>query len=131
MIIIDANSSETLNKIKKSIKNGIDFTEKCAVTPWNIIGDLVESSQIEMEGHLKNEFGINTQHWYFSRENVALIEKIIILINLSTTEVKHLSTYKSLKYLICYTILQKTNRTHNSDVIFSSLKVQKILGEFF
>lgn len=133
MIIIDENSSETLNKIKKSIKNGINFTEKCAITPWNIIGDSVESSQIELEGLLKNEFGINTKHWYFSRENVALIEKIIILINLTTTEVKHLSSYKSLKYLICYTILQKINRTHNSDIIFrnKSLKLENLLGKFF
>ena len=102
------------------MKAGIDLTHKVAMTPLEYFGNMVDSSQIELETKLKTEFGSNFNHWYFSRENIGTIENVLQIINFATLEVNHLSPFKSMKHLIVYTILQKINRVNKPELLFGS-----------
>lgn len=119
MIEVDEEKGKTpANQIKKTFKAGINLTQQIAVAPLNYVGNMVDSSQSELENRLKKEFGVNFNHWYFSRENIGTIENVLQMINFTTMDVNHLSPFSAMKYLICYMILQKINRNHRKELIF-------------
>jgi len=126
LIHVDEEESNlALNSFKKTVKVGIDITHKIAISPLEYFGNMVDNSQSELEAKLKNEFGSNFNHWYFSRENIGTIENVLQIINFTTFDVNHLGPFKSMKFLIIYTILQKVVRINKMELIFGD-KVENL-----
>jgi len=121
----EENSNLALNSLKKTVKVGIDITHQAAISPLEYFGNIADNSQSELEDKLKNEFGSNFNNWYFSRKNIGTIENVLQIINFSTFEVNHLGPYKSMKFLIIYTILQKIIRINNPGLLFGD-KVENL-----
>ena len=96
-----------------------------AISPLDYFGNIVDNSQIELETKLKNDFGADFNHWYFSRENIGTIGNVLQIISFTAMEVNHLSPYKLMKHLIVYTILQKLNRLNKNELLFGS-KVENL-----
>ena len=74
------------------------------------LGDKLKISEHETAKRLKEEYGIDTNQWIFSRENLEMLEKINKLADLTFSEVNHVSTYTSMRYLSAWTIIQKLSR---------------------
>ena len=121
----EENSNKTLNSIKKTFKAGITMTHQVAVSPLEYFGNMVDNSQSEIELKLKNEFGSNFNHWYFSRENIGTISNVLQIINFTTFEISHMGPFQPMKFLIIYTILQKIVRINRKSLLFGD-KIEKL-----
>jgi len=104
---VDTNLGES---IKKTFKEGVKKTHEIFVKPLDYLGGAIKSSEDELADRLKKEYGIDTNQWVFSRENLEMLEKINLLADVTFQEVRHISHFKSMRYLTAWTIIQKLDR---------------------
>jgi len=104
---VDTNMGES---IKKTLKQGVIKSHQLFVTPLDYLGGVLRTSENELAETLKKEYGIDTNQWVFSRENLEMLEKINLLADATFQEVRHISNFKSMRYLTAWTIIQKLDR---------------------
>ena len=88
------------------LRQGMKFGKKIAMRPMNRVGDYLDQSVLEMETQLKKEYGIDTNQWMFSLDNLDMMGKINALASSLFQEVNHIKRYDFIKYLTVWAMLQ-------------------------
>ena len=78
--------------------------------PLNYLDEVIKSSESEIAQKLKTEYGIDTNQWVFSRENLEMLEKVNTLVDVTFAEVRHISKFTTMRYLSAWTIIQKLDK---------------------
>ena len=87
--------------------------------PLNLFANYLQKSQLNMEDKLRENYNINTENWFFSSDNIMLLEKIINLLEFVTFELKEFSKYQIYKYLKAFSALQKISKIFKPDLVFN------------
>ena len=100
----------------------MEFSHNIAMRPLNSLGMYLDGSTIETENVLRKEYGINTNQWMFSLENIEMLEQINTLADLTFKEVSHISRYNSVRYLIAWFMLQRLYLTSHEKRMATKVK---------
>jgi len=92
--------------ILKNIRDGILIGNDLALLPLNTLGNYLDESLVDVERRLQKEYGVNTNQWVFSLENLIILQKISQLADITLKEVSHINSFDTLKYLSAWSILQ-------------------------
>ena len=121
---VSTNFSES---IKKSIKESFSKGRELAVKPLDFLQDIIKTSESETAKKLREEYGIDTNQWIFSRENIEMLEKINKLVDITFSEVSHISTYRSFRYLSAWAITQRLYRkVHSLQLEMANVQAREV-----
>jgi len=104
---ISSNQNFAMSEIiLKNIREGILIGNELALLPLNTFGNYLDESIVDVERRMRQEYGINTDQWVFSLENLLILQKIGQLADLTLKEVSHINSFDTVKYLSAWSILQ-------------------------